>query len=751
MVGGAVGCYVGYPSDKIRCESSLSKESHSNNKRLLSVSPFILQRTKRKIEPGIADYDFVVVGYGTAGRSAVKQLKRDCPSATVALVDPLQHFSGSADHTDGLDFYPNYAMGIDPRIRQIHLLSSIPNLPPKTIHYKHGVLLATGARGAPIPHYLYDDKAANFIWELRPTIIQCDGQTRQVLRKDQVYDKAISAAQEGKQIAVLGSGWDAVDIAIATVCSCTKRQSRPILVTGSSGPLRNVLPDYLASSLTKRLRVKGLQIMDRTLIQYIRSDTSSQNDPLHLYTCKSYDSLDISVNKIDRIVAAPDTNGSRGCATVITLDCPEHLKNSQKGRSWYTSWSSLAMTSPSDPISIGCYKDDGRVAVNAELCAVAAVYAAGSVAKFSNSRSGHADVAGYGIEDATKAGQLAASNMSRVYRSLNRQSALFRVNNQEVREWPKTLDPIAVFRTDRLQSSCKKSWLSKHGVNALLVGNCDSERFATHAIWWTNQAAQKRLLSLASGSENFKRRKTIQNAFTPVYGLGVIYFQDQSGRVQGVMTWGLPFTSNNSEAALNHRLVELMKDTILYNGYMNSLHSDADNIRMATFLEQRTKELVSLAFEEYAEDYKRGKMHQRVGEHANFPKSLHRYSKPKLASVRTHGMLKRKEGQGAHGILGEDLFTRYEDAFEDAPLEPPDMAKNIGFAAKHVHTMYEWQTYERLESRFDENEIRARPSKEDLLWIRKGDENRNQSHAEKLYQTYKNLLTNARASDRSNR
>jgi hypothetical protein len=39
--------------------------------------------------------------------------------------------------------------------------------------------------------------------------------------------------------------------------------------------------------------------------------------------------------------------------------------------------------------------------------------------------------------------------------------------------------------------------------------------------------------------------------------------------------------------------------------------------------------------------------------------------------------------------------------------------------------MYEWAVWEQKEKRWDENEDVARPPKEDAIWIRKGDEQKN--------------------------
>ena len=60
-------------------------------------------------------------------------------------------------------------------------------------------------------------------------------------------------------------------------------------------------------------------------------------------------------------------------------------EGSSRGRVIYRSWAELG--APQNG-GLTCYHDDGRIAVNAELCAASRVYAAGSVAKGLPSRAG---------------------------------------------------------------------------------------------------------------------------------------------------------------------------------------------------------------------------------------------------------------------------------------------------------------------------------------------------------------------------
>ena len=219
-----------------------------------------------------------------------------------------------------------------------------------------------------------------------------------------------------------------------------------------------------------------------------------------------------------------------------------------------------------------------------------------------------------------------------------------------------------------------------------------------------------------------------------VYGFGVVYYLDRTGRIQGVMTWGLPF-AESTKHEVNSRLVEHIKKVILSNGGMNSVESELDQMRMAKYLAERSRAIVALAFSESTEEAHSS--HQLEGPGSDFPRPLHRYTDYKPMGVRSHGVLKRKDGRG-QGILGEDLFSRYQEVVADP--SPPKPAKGgVGYASEDAQgkgtyqaawSWHDFQVFEQRELRWTENDSNARPSKEDALWIRMGDENRNISAAD---------------------
>lgn len=387
-----------------------------------------------------------------------------------------------------------------------------------------------------------------------------------------------------------------------------------------------------------------------------------------------------------------------------------------------------------------------------ELCACTGVYAAGSAAKYANGLSGHADVAGEGMEDGSESGRIAAWNMSRAYVRSTR-SSLFQ-NPNDVEANPRTKDPLPLFRSDVLSyAGGKVSSLLDVGINALCVGNCDSERFFTHGLWWTNLAAQRRFLSLVSNEEGaqIRKRRTIQSSQKPAYGIGVVFYLDRTGRIHGIMTWGLPFTtasslSEDAPRPLNQGLVEQMKDIIRTNGGFHSLETEADHVRMSKFLADQSRQLVAQSFRGYSartDDVEAGAL-TRFGHHRhlvdgvleNFPRPLHRFTEVRPPNLRSVRVLKRKDGN-AQGVLGEDLFTRYQPEMDDpAAIDAPDPAANVGSAERKAQSLYEWNLWERMERRWDENEQQARPAKEELLWLRKGDEVRTTSARENVLSAY---------------
>ena len=269
------------------------------------------------------EYDFVVIGHGIAGKSAVKTLQKLCPGASIAIVDPNLNKTRKQNQVAGndkIELYGSRCEGFDPSSRCVRLSDS-----DKDLRYKHSILVTTGSRGAPPPHYLFDEKALGRIMELRPTLLpppsaeasQSSGRAgRPVWDPARVRQTALQAARRGERVAVLGSGWDAVELAIA--CSAAHAQSKrrkssvaATMIFGSKGPLSHVAPQYLSAAIFKRLSSEKhkIELFHRSLIRYVGPDKPYNEDNkngntangnqhevqckgLQLYTAKSYDLLD---------------------------------------------------------------------------------------------------------------------------------------------------------------------------------------------------------------------------------------------------------------------------------------------------------------------------------------------------------------------------------------------------------------------------------------------------------------------------
>ncbi|GKY96895.1 hypothetical protein MPSEU_000648500 [Mayamaea pseudoterrestris] len=728
---------------------------------VLAQSPYAAPSptTKQKCESNSSDkahierYDFVVVGNGLAGQAAVQELIRQCPNATIAVIDPLYNVQSAMrsksqqeeSNRSNVKYHAKAANFLNPRQRTIRLAATADGEDECLISYRHAVLLATGARGAPIPHYIYDETAKSRILTLRMRTLTPNDEksTSALMLPEQIMHHALQSASRGQRIAILGSGWDAVALALQ-VGAASLRNKRPMLIMGASGPLSHVLPNYLVTAVSKRLKSKHVYVKDRTLIRYIseaaQDESNGKQQPqLQIYTAKSFDFLDSRVDAADWVVAAPDATGPRGSASLGSGLIPDHLNATINGRSWYQSWSDMTVSSETDPMSLACYQEDGRIAVNAELCACTGVFAAGSVAKLPNSFTGHADVAGEGADDAINAGRVAAHNMALHHQAYGNQSTstLFRTSNSLVA--PATKDPTPVFRTDNvLNGTDSRSILSENGINALMVGHCDAERFTTIGVWWTNQATQRRVLAETDDAQQptLRHRKSIPDSLKSVYGLGIVYYFDRNGHVRGITTWGLPVATKDSSSS---DLVEEMKHMIRTNGGFQSVGSDVEQMRMIHYLTESSRKLVSSCLSSSRPSNGRiADDNERLQLAADLPKPLIRFTQSRRNSIRT-GLLKRKEGH-SFGVLGEDLFARYQQATHEVSLTKPDMNLNVGYAAQQAQDRYDWSVWEQKEMQWEENEAIARPPREDPLWIRKGDEVRQTSAKDNLLAAFNKAL-----------
>jgi hypothetical protein len=240
---------------------------------------------------GIFEYDFVVLGNGNAGKSAIQVLRKQCPGASIALVDPLRpHIQ---ENSTKVDYYPFSSIGFHPPTRTVQLAD-----PNTQLQYRHAILVATGSRGAPPPLTLFDDQILDRVLELRPTDVPGNSK-RPVLAPETVRRLALMAASQGAKICVLGSGWEAVELAVA---ASKAGKEAPLLAFGSAGPLCHILPRYLSTAVTKRLRQQGIDIQERSLVRYVAHNVRHGTPRLEVHAAKSFDMLDTQRFLVDLLV-----------------------------------------------------------------------------------------------------------------------------------------------------------------------------------------------------------------------------------------------------------------------------------------------------------------------------------------------------------------------------------------------------------------------------------------------------------------
>ena len=712
------------------------------------------------------DYDFVIIGNGTAGRSALRTLRKRCPKARIAVIDPVRPTDVMARIQH---YYRETVTGFDPKKRTVRLLSN----PKVQLKYKFGILVATGARGAPPPLELFEESSLTRVLELRTTELL--GNTkRPMMAPERVRSAVMKIAANGGKVAVLGSGWEALDL----VCAAEQLgKKKPTLVFGSPGPVWNILPPYLSSELRKKLVKRDIDILDRSVVRYIAETTATKFRKLELHTARVYDLLDTQRTLLDLLVVAPDSFGTKGTAALPTTEIPERMKESSDGRPWYKTWSQLTKSSSGEPSVVACFEDDGRISVNAELAVVSNIYAAGSVAKYPNSATGQASIAGEGLLNGTQAGRVAAFNMSREY--VARQSA-FSSHYEEAQSFASYSLPI--WRSDipsyQGQGEPVVSSLSSLGIQALCVGNCDSERLQTRGFWWTNTSAQRKINKLIEDEEEKmlgrpesegrlseyrtlrrqqSRKRKRMGLVQPIYGIGVVFYLDSNGCIRGVMTWGLPFADEEG-GTINPHLLKVIERIVLENAGVSSLDAEENHQIMNNAMAIQSQHLVEIAIQgEFVDST--ALSHGLHGAIEEFSTPLYRYTEVAPSNQATVKVLKRKEG-GALGVMGEDLYARDEMAMEQVRTfdEKEEIPSNIpvtnypvtvvpfqveevyGRKAASKESLEEMNRFMAIQRGWEENENRARPAKEDAIWLRPGDEKRNYSHKQMLIDAYRNIM-----------
>eukprot|EP00956_Cyclotella_meneghiniana_P007043 scaffold9548_cov77-Cyclotella_meneghiniana.AAC.3 len=708
--------------------------------------------------------DYLVVGNGRAGQSAVSTLRSLDPSADIVVVDPM-HRSKDDDKTKrtrksgSTQYLPTRATFIE-HSQRIVRIAPIPSSDSESqscnVHYRKAMLISTGSRGAPPPDECILPECKSRILELKSTSVPNFDNKDSGYRKNQqlpildpatVRSLSLMAASQGATVAVLGSGFEALELAASLARVAGKRtndddEKKVLLLFGNSGPLSTRLPRYLSSAISKRLRQCGICVEERSMTRYLSMENSSQIPRLEIYTVKSYDRLDSLRLVADLCVLAPNVTGLNGTAVLPTTK--ESLTETSSDN--YLPWSSLIT-----PKLLTCYLEDGRVATNSELLAASSIYAAGSVAKYPNGRTGQADMAGGDRMSAELSGEIVARNMVKHSAGQTESRSEIDLMPSHVQEsipvWRS--DQVSYLPNDEIEQTSTLALYSM-GIHALCIGKCDSISMATHGFWWTNtnttpSDSRGSKDAVSDTSENkvrpnsFMRRMTrratnftSKSTFTrggslPVYGSGVVYYLDQCGSIQGVMLWGLPFSqdSSNIQSGINDSLVDRMKEIIRTNGrviirdHSEIIQKDSYGVTMDVdllsylHLSEESKHLASMA------------LTGSVERTTNMPKKmvlgrpLHRYTPWKQSELNL-GKLRRKDDMGQVAGVHDLFYANSHGAItslipnEKETIRPPSL--------KRIYTMRGEPTWDTSAEATSLQQERSRPPKEDPIWLRQTEE-----------------------------
>lgn len=709
----------------------------------------------------IIDCDYVVIGHGRAGQSAVRTLKSLDPSAEIVIIDPNNKLKSKNEpakrrRSGAVQHLPTRATFID-HSQKVVRISPIQSPTSEShacnVHYRKSMLLATGTRGAPPPEECIGPDTKSRILELRSTsvpIIDNKGtehkkrqQQPPILDPSTVRSLSLMAASQGATVAVMGSSFEALELAASLARASPKVANdaddnlKVQLLFGNSGPLSSRLPRYLSAAITKRLRQSGIDVEERSMTRYLSMENSTAIPRLELYTLKSYDRLDSRRLVSDLLVLAPSVGGMSGTAVlpVANEDTAETSNN-------YQPWSSLVT-----PSLLTCYLEDGRVATNPEFLAASSIYAAGSVAKYPNRKTGQADIAGGDHMSAELSGEIAARNMVKEASNGNKGRHEFEFMPCHVQEtipiWRS--DQVAYRSTDNAHEASTLALYSM-GIHALCVGKCDSTSMATHGFWWTNtnnQSDSKRDVDSTTSvrPNSFMRRITrratnftSKGSFTrggalPVYGSGVVYYLDQCGSIQGVMLWGLPFSkdSSNVRTSINDSLVERMQEIIRTNGGI-VIRDHSDNIVKESY--GVTMDVDLLSYLHLAEESKhlastalKGSVNSNSNTKIVLGRPLHRYTPWKSSEMTNLGKVRRKDDAGQIAGVNDLFYSTSNDAdtsltthWTNEPIRPPSL--------KRIYTMQGEATWLANAESIQLQQERSRPSKEDPLWLRQTEEYR---------------------------
>jgi hypothetical protein len=114
------------------------------------------------------------------------------------------------------------------------------------------------------------------------------------------------------------------------------------------------------------------------------------------------------------------------------------------------------------------------------------------------------------------------------------------------------------------------------------------------------EASEAEVSGRATKRRTRRRQTLFHSQKGPVYGIGIVYYLDRTGRIRGIMTWGLPFTSKEKKDSedLNEALVNRMREVIRTNGGISQWEAEENAFLHSHHHSEETKKLAALALAE---------------------------------------------------------------------------------------------------------------------------------------------------------
>jgi hypothetical protein len=205
-------------------------------------------------------------------------------------------------------------------------------------------------------------------------------------------------------------------------------------------------------------------------------------------------------------------------------------------------------------------------------------------------------------------------------------------------------------------------------------------------------------------------------------------------------------------------LLDHLRHLLVTNAGVSSLDAEENHQVMNLALGKASQQLVALAVHAGSSHTTR-LSHGLDGPVEGFSMPLYRYTEVGSLKNNTVNVLKRKDGDGL-GVLGENLYARDEFDLETIlpPSEEEHHPSNIpqtmypitvlpfqldeayGSKAASLDSLTEFNRYMAVQRSWEANENRARPGKEDPIWLRPGDERKNTSRKQMIIDACRQIL-----------